>query len=125
MIECRPADRIKPRDAAAFEATRDACAVIGWSYEVVGTPGEVLLGNLRWLAGYRHPRHHVPELARHLRAIFHKPRPLLSGVTALGDAIELLPVLYHLLWRRDLHTDLTVPLHEHAMVAAAAELVTA
>jgi hypothetical protein len=34
-------------------------------------------------------------------------------------------VLYHLLWRHDLHTDLSVPLHEHSIVAAAPELVTA
>uniref|UniRef100_UPI003F494E4B TnsA-like heteromeric transposase endonuclease subunit n=1 Tax=Amycolatopsis sp. CA-096443 TaxID=3239919 RepID=UPI003F494E4B len=125
VIDCRPADRIKPRDAAAFEAARDACAVMGWSYEVVDSPGEVLLGNLRWLAGYRHPRHGLAEPARHLRAVFAKPGPLMSRVSVVGAPIALLPVLYHLLWRGDLHTDLSVPLHENSIVAAAPKLVTA
>jgi hypothetical protein len=39
VIDCRPADRIKPRDAA-FDAARDAFAVMGWSYEVVDSPSE-------------------------------------------------------------------------------------
>jgi hypothetical protein len=57
VLDVRPAERIKPRDRAAFEATRSACELLGWRYEVVGIPPETLRANARWLAGYRHPRH--------------------------------------------------------------------
>ena len=42
VLDVRPAERIKPRDRAAFEATRSACELLGWRYEVVGTPPETL-----------------------------------------------------------------------------------
>jgi integrase/recombinase XerD len=32
VIDCRPHERIRPRDAEAFEATGDACQVAGWEY---------------------------------------------------------------------------------------------
>lgn len=38
VIDCRPAERIKPRDAAKFDATRDACELVGWDYRLVGVP---------------------------------------------------------------------------------------
>ena len=38
VIDCRPAERIKPRDTAKFEATRNACELVGWEYRLVGVP---------------------------------------------------------------------------------------
>jgi hypothetical protein len=79
-----------------------------------------LLGNVRWLADYRHPRHHLPEAAAALRAAFTAPAGLLDGAEQVGDPIAVLPVLFHLLWRRDLYTDLDRPLHPNAVVTAGA-----
>ncbi|WP_157528515.1 TnsA-like heteromeric transposase endonuclease subunit [Nocardia sp. NRRL S-836] len=76
VLDCRPLDRIKPKDEVAFEATRAACELLGWRYEIVGTPPEVLLANVRWLAGYRHPRHDLHVVAQTLRAVFSRPMPL-------------------------------------------------
>jgi hypothetical protein len=58
VIDCRPAELLRPDDAAAFNATAHACADIGWAYRLVHAHNLVLVGNLRWLAAYRHPRHH-------------------------------------------------------------------
>jgi hypothetical protein len=58
-----PADRRPARDLAAFEATRWACALAGWEYRLVGALDPVATANLRWLAGYRHPRYGIPALA--------------------------------------------------------------
>jgi hypothetical protein len=120
VLDCRPLDRIKPRDQAAFDATRTACAQLGWRYEVVGAASEALLTNLRWLAGYRHPRHHLPDTAAALRAAFAAPTGLLAGAEQVGDPIAVLPVLYHLLWRQQLCTELDRPLHPDAVVTASA-----
>jgi hypothetical protein len=132
VIDCRPAHRIKPRDQAAFDATRAACELMGWSYEVADSPPEPLRANQRWLAGYRHPRHLLPEVAQVLRAVFAEPSELRGRAGVVGDPIAVLPVLFHLLWRHDLQADLTRPLAEDTIVttaedrlAAAARMVSA
>jgi hypothetical protein len=35
VIDCRPADRIKPRDEDAFAATKRACSLAGWEFRLV------------------------------------------------------------------------------------------
>lgn len=36
----------------------------------------------------------------------------------VGDPIAVLPVLFHLLWRQELHVELSMPLHTDAVVTA-------
>jgi hypothetical protein len=57
-------DRRPARDLVAFDATRRACELMGWEYRLVGAPNPIVAANLRWLAGYRHPRHDVPGWPR-------------------------------------------------------------
>lgn len=122
VVDCRPVDRRPARDVAKFEATAAACAQIGWDYQLLGAADQVAAANVRWLAGYRHPRHDVPEITGVLRQVFATPIPLHSGVDAAGDPIAVLPVLpvlFHLLWRGELVVDLSVPLHEGTLVRPA------
>jgi hypothetical protein len=105
-----PAARIKPRDAAAFEATARACAEVGWDYRLVSEHETV------WLAGYRHPRHFIARLAARLREVFERPLPLVRGASLVGDPIAVLPVVYHLLWAHHLHVDLSLRLDGAALV---------
>ncbi|SFQ27262.1 TnsA-like heteromeric transposase endonuclease subunit [Amycolatopsis rubida] len=114
LLDCRPANRIKPRDRATFDITAEAAAAVGWDYEVVDAPDPVLLANVRWLAGYRHPRF-AAEAAREargpaLRTMFSRPRPFLEGVRRVGDPIAVLPIAYHLLWRHQLECELATPM---------------
>lgn len=71
-----------------------------------GAIDPVLLANIRWLAGYRHPRNHREPAASELAAAFAEPGALLAGAERVGDRLAVLPVLYHLLWRRSLEVDL-------------------
>ena len=66
----------------------------------------MLTANLRWLSGYRHPRVLRPGLAAELMAVFATRKPLLAGVTSVGNPVVVLPVLFHLLWQRRLIADL-------------------
>ncbi|MFE2754008.1 TnsA-like heteromeric transposase endonuclease subunit [Actinosynnema sp. NPDC059335] len=116
VLDCRQSDRVKPRDRVAFEATAAACAVLGWRYEVVGAVAPVLMGNVRWLAANRHPRHLLPEVAAGLREVFARPCGLLEGAALVGDPVAVLPVLYHLLWLRELSVELSVPLGPESVV---------
>jgi hypothetical protein len=74
VIDVRADDRIKANDAEAFAATARACAQVGWSFVRVGAAPAVTDANLRWLAGYRHPRCWQPEVAAALMGAFALPR---------------------------------------------------
>ncbi|MEU1474355.1 TnsA-like heteromeric transposase endonuclease subunit [Streptomyces sp. NPDC005760] len=102
VIDVRADERIEPRDAEAFEVTRRACRQAGWGFEQVGVPKEALLANVRWLSHYRHPRCRRGPVVDRLREIFTAPALLMAGADAAGDRLETLPVLFHLLWLREL-----------------------
>jgi hypothetical protein len=117
VMDVRADDQIPDADAEAFEATARACASVGWAYRRVGNPDPVLAGNVRWLAGYRHPRCADDQASAQLMNAFSKPAGLLDGVRAVGDTIALLPVAFHLLWTRALHADLaSAPLSRTTLV---------
>lgn len=107
VIDVRADDRIEPVDAEAFAVTAAACAEVGWQFRRVGALGAVLCANVRWLSRYRHPRcGRREDLAAVLLDVFAQPEPLLAGVEKVGDRLVVLPVLYHLMWRRLLAADL-------------------
>ncbi|MFF6786473.1 TnsA-like heteromeric transposase endonuclease subunit [Streptomyces sp. NPDC012510] len=106
VVDVRPDERIEPDDVAKFTVTAAACRSVGWDFVRVGTPDAVLMANVRWLAGYRHPRVHRPEVAARLPEAFADGGRLLAGARRVGDQIVVLPVLFHLLWRRALAVDL-------------------
>ncbi|VAZ69578.1 hypothetical protein LAUMK40_05741 [Mycobacterium kansasii] len=116
VMDCRPVDRRGPGDLAKFETTGQLCTQLGWEYRLVGAVEPILAGNVRWLSGYRHPRHHYAQAAQLLLEVFATPTPLEVGAQAVGDPIAVLPVLFHLLWRHELTTTLSVPLHPQTLV---------
>ena len=71
-----------------------------------GAIDPVLLAYVKWLAGYRHPRYRQDLVAERLKAVFAEPALLFAGAERAGDRLAVLPVLYHLLWRRVLETGL-------------------
>lgn len=56
VVDTRADDRIESEDAEAFAVTAQACKSVGWEFCRVGAMDAVRTANLRWLAGYRHPR---------------------------------------------------------------------
>lgn len=103
VLDVRADDRIEERDVAAFEVTRLACEQVGWRFRRVGSVGPTLLGNVRWLAGYRHPRHARIVEVDAAREVFGTGTPLGEGARRLGDPVQVLPGLYHWLWCGRLH----------------------
>jgi hypothetical protein len=117
VIDCRPAERRRPRDVAKFEVTEAACAEVGWEFRLLGAPDPVVVRNVRWLAGYRHSRHRVEPAASRLREVFAEPLPLMDGAAEVGESLAVLPVLFHLLWSHELAVDVAVPLHGGSLVS--------
>jgi hypothetical protein len=108
VIDVRADDRIEPEDAEAFEVTARACAAAGWQFRRVGVIDPVLAANVRWLSRYRHPRcAGRPEVVDALRRAFASPACLSAGAAGAGDNLAVLPVLFHLMWRRVLAADLS------------------
>ncbi|QMU74382.1 TnsA-like heteromeric transposase endonuclease subunit [Streptacidiphilus sp. P02-A3a] len=113
VVDVKPSRRLdQPEVAFVFEWTRQVVESRGWQYEVWSEPPAAELENIRFLAGYRRDWLFSPELLDELR------RAELDGVS-LGEAVHSVPgrpephvraALHHLLWNRDLHTDLTRPL---------------
>lgn len=122
VVDCRPADRRKPRDVAKFEATRATCAQVGWDFRLVGAPDAIVVRNLRWPAGYRHPRHRLESVAAELPAAFVEPQPLMAVASAVGDPIRVLPVLFHRLGSHELTAEVSVSLHAFSPVSAGVRL---
>ena len=118
IIDVRPDDRIEPRDAGAFDATRKACELAGWGFRRVGVPDPVRVANVAWLARYRHRRYGSPDVARLLVKAFAEPVPLMAGAAAAGDPLAVLPVLFHLMWQHVLVADLAVRLTAETFVRA-------
>jgi hypothetical protein len=87
---------------------------------LVHEPDPVLMANVRWLAGYRHPRCLRPGVAAAAAGVFTQPTPLMDGAVLLGDPLASLPTVFHLLWCGRLGADLTVPLSESSLVTAVA-----
>ncbi|WP_406139634.1 TnsA-like heteromeric transposase endonuclease subunit [Streptomyces anulatus] len=120
MVDCRPLDRIDARSAAKFAAAQAACEAAGWGYRVVGEVDPVRMANVRWLAGYRHPRQGADGgLVARLLALFSVPSPLVTQAALLGDPIAVLPAMFHLLWLGRLAADLSRPLSDATLVSPA------
>lgn len=119
VLDSRPLELVADTDRAAFEVTDRACAVLGWRYAVWDRLEGVVVANQRWLAGYRHPRCYSEAVAEHLLEVFACPQALMPGAETVGDPLATLPVLYHLLWTRQLLADLSLVLSDRTIVATA------
>lgn len=120
VFDVRADERIAEDDCRKFELSEIACRAVGWGYERVGVPHPVLVANTRWLSGYRHARVCRDDMAEALLTVFSKPTQLLSGARIVGDPVHVLPVLFHLLWHRQLSADLAgKPLSESVLVGPA------
>lgn len=121
VTDCRPVGKADApfRDKCAVTAA--ACQVAGWEFRLVGEPDPVWAANLRWLAGYRHPRFADPGLEELLISAFAQPRPLAEAARHVGDPIRVLPVLFHLLWLGRLTADLSRPLETGSVISASTD----
>src|SRR5208282_2516494 len=118
VVDVRPDDRIPARDAETFTVTAAACRAAGWEYRRAGDLDPVLVANVRWLSRYRHRRCLVPGIAAVLLESFAGGRGLFEGAELAGDRLRVLPVLFHLMWQRQLAVDLTAPLGMSTVVHA-------
>jgi hypothetical protein len=121
VTDCRPVSKADADYRYKCAVTAAACQVAGWEFRLVGEPDPAWAANLRWLAGYRHPRFADPNLEELLVSFLVQPRPLAEAARQAGDSIRVLPVLFHLLWLGRLMGDLSRPLGNGTILAASAD----
>ncbi|MGW0313995.1 TnsA-like heteromeric transposase endonuclease subunit [Streptomyces flavidovirens] len=118
LVDCAGARGAGRRLVQRAVHVEKAVEAAGWHYRLVGSPRLVVERNVRWLAGYRHPRcagDRLPQVAE----CFGNPRPLVEGVRLLGDPIAVWPAVFHALWVGVLSAPLERPLHAQVVAAAA------
>jgi hypothetical protein len=121
VIDVRELEEDDAESQVKFDRTADVCRRIGWNYRVVAGPStRAERHNLEWLAAYRHP-YQAPEpveadrilaFLTKQRVTVKRPRTL-RRLVCLADPhmpIRALPAVYHLMWRREIHANLNVPL---------------
>lgn len=116
-VLCPPKSGPGERFERQLSVLREACAEAGWRLAAPRLPGPVALANLRWVARRRHPRFGDAEVEAALAEVFAVPRPLMEGVERCGVPRSLaLPRVHHMLWRRRLGVDWSVPLGPGSLV---------
>ncbi|WP_329163118.1 TnsA-like heteromeric transposase endonuclease subunit [Streptomyces anulatus] len=84
----QPHGRGGDRAVKAAEAVSAACEEIGWAYRRLAPLDDVLAANLKWLVELPPPGRKPPRRPAVVEA-FARPRPLIEGVEAAGDPIEV------------------------------------
>ncbi|WP_240689703.1 TnsA-like heteromeric transposase endonuclease subunit [Arthrobacter sp. PAMC25564] len=108
VIDVRPDFRVKPADQNVFDATAQLCSSVAWGYQRLGGLSAVYLANLRWLAGYRHPRCSHEPMATLLTDVLSNGPASIRGLAAAAaaDPVIVLPTVFHLLWKQRICGDL-------------------
>ena len=108
VVNVKPLDQMAwPKVAEALGWAGEVFARRGWRHEVWSGACPVLLSNVRFLAGYRHPERVEPQLVAAVEEAVCGPVPL--AAVEEGDG-RVRAAALHLLWTGALRTDLSVPL---------------
>ena len=98
--------------------TRDACAIVGWRYEVFTGLGEVERLNLLWLHGFRRRPAWADRWEEHIRRATRHRDTTIGSLFAHDDGTgELKAVVWHLVWSGVLCVDIAAPWNLHTSVA--------
>ena len=126
VVDVKPPGLIEdPRVVAQFGWTRRVAAARGWGFEAWSGAPEVVLGNVRFLAGYRRAalidRDVLADVGRAVRG------PVGVGVLERRLARShpvgrVRPAVLHALWRGDLRAELDRPLGTTSVVTATGEV---
>ena len=117
LFDVRPAGLVEEDDEACFAAAAEAALAAGWRYSVVAGWRPHVLAALDALSAQRRPIEDLMGLQGCLLAAAAE-RPV-----AFGDLVTATPMpavarahALHLLWRRQLGTDLSRPLSDRSLV---------
>jgi hypothetical protein len=109
VVNVKPAELLsKPAVADALGWAGKVFAERGWRHEVWSGAGEVMLANVRFLAGYRYRDRVAADVVARVEDAVGKPVSLGELEAACpGECREVRSAALHLLWRGTLRADLS------------------
>ena len=108
---------VLPEDADGAALVGKFAAAVGWVAHCVEPLSPARRNNLKWLAGFRHPRYDDGEVAETAQSKLLAPMALAEASALFGlPSPRVLPVLYHLVWNGSLHVDLDSLLDSDSLI---------
>lgn len=122
LVDIHPKALMKPEDELKFAHTARVSEVIGWRYTLIDQLSDIVRMNLEMMGRYRHHRY-APTLdvEKHIlrQAKKNDNFGALRRALVTNKPGELMPFVFHLMWRRELTFDLTRRFTEHTPLTAA------
>lgn len=101
--------------------TREVLEALGWEYRVLSEQPPVLLGNVRFLAGYRREQYVDQKCLDRIRCAMDGLGGLRLDdaerrVAETGPSLRMRNALMHLLWKQEILVDLATPLRPSSVL---------
>lgn len=122
VVEVHPKALMKPEDEAKFAHVARVCDVLGWRFTLIDQLSDIVRMNVEMMSRYRHHRYTpAPDVAERILATAKKHEAFgdLRRALATDKPGELMPFLFHLMWKGELNFDLTDRFTEHTPLTAA------
>jgi hypothetical protein len=121
LVNVKPRRHVeKPLNQRSFKACAELCEALGWAYVTLSEPSPIFLTNLNWLAGYRRIPAKFNDYAALIIDKASKRQSIEDLLADLGPAALVRPVLFFLMWKRQLDFDTRSLLTNRAEVWLAA-----
>ncbi|MBT2496203.1 TnsA-like heteromeric transposase endonuclease subunit [Microbacterium sp. ISL-59] len=121
VIDIHPRALTTEASDLAFANTARVCEVLGWRFTLIDQLSDIVRMNLEMMGRYRHHRYTpIAAIEEHilLTAKANESFGDLRRALATDMPGELMPFLFHLMWRRELTFDLTRAFTEHTPLTA-------
>jgi hypothetical protein len=110
----------KPLNQRSFNACKQLAESLGWGYQTMSEPNPIFLANLNWLAGYRRIPADFSKYATLLIEKAVRRQTIQELLTDLGPESLVRPVLFFLMWKKQLEFDVQTLLSNNSEVWLAA-----
>lgn len=106
LVNVKPRKYVdKPLNQRSFQACTELCESLGWRYTTLSEPNPIFLANLNWLAGYRRIPANFKQFATTIIEKATKRQTIQDILADVGPESLVRPVLFFLMWKRQLDFD--------------------
>ncbi|MGO4104680.1 TnsA-like heteromeric transposase endonuclease subunit [Leifsonia sp. YAF41] len=119
VYDIKPASKISSKALEQFAKTQAVCAAVGWDYQVLAGLPDQVQSNLTWLSYFKHPLFSPVEDATSELLVTLTPSTRFDDAALTlspGSLADGRSALFHLLWLRVVHVDMTTPIDGNTLI---------